>query len=680
MKKTEKNCRATKKAVTRETGNSLEFCWKKDQRPAMPSHSWMSGENFTITGVNTTATMLMSFTRMFREGPEVSLQGSPTVSPITAAAWVGFLLPSASFLPPKLPFSICFLALSQAPPALLSVQASANPAIKDLSFLEKYKIRCIVLIQRWEGDETMKDLTSGLYCFEDLIRGNFLYVDKTEYIWQLIRPAKGLYFLSRPRRFGKSLTLSTLKAVFQGKKELFKGLAIYDKPYDWKTHPVIHLDMNGRDFGTVENMTQSFRQILKEQAAINGVVLPETTANTMFHSLIQTLHDRDGDVVILLDEYDKPILNNLSKENASDFLAALKVFYSVIKEKSGMLRLAFITGVSKFCHVSLFSDLNNLTDITMDARFATMLGYTQAEFEANFKERIDAAEKKQSLSHEDFLAEVKNWYDGFRFHADCESVYNPVSLAKFFEHGGEFSNYWFQTGTSSFLFAVMKKQSFNLPEALETTVSSSFFDAFEIDRLNPKTLLHQTGYLTIGKAVKVPVPFTKVMNTEYTLVFPNYEVKSSFNDHLLNYYTNVQTDQSQRLVRNLIQDIGSGNADGFMKQLQVLFANIPYDMRGKQEHDYQTVIYVIFMMLNIFIEGEHRTGEGRIDLMLGAGEWIYVIELKLNETAEAAMQQIHDKNYALKFRNRGKKIMLIGANLDSGKGQLTDWIKEEYHD
>ena len=524
----------------------------------------------------------------------------------------------------------------------------------------------------------MKDLTSSVYTFEDLIQGNFLYVDKTEYIWKLIKPAKEMYFLSRPRRFGKSLTLSTLKVVFQGKKDLFKGLAIYDKPYDWKRHPIIHLDMNGRDFSSLESLEQNFRQILKEQAEVNGVALPETASNTMFHNLIKTLHDRDGDVVILLDEYDKPILNNISKPDCRAFLDALKVFYSVIKEKNGMIRLAFITGVSKFCHVSLFSDLNNLTDITMDARYATMLGYTQSELESNFSERIAAVEKKQDLSHADFLAEIKNWYDGFRFHADCESVYNPVSLARFFERGGDFGNYWFQTGTSSFLFEIMKKQSFDLPKALESTVSASFFEAFEIDRLEPKTLLYQTGYLTLGKTVKVPVPYTKVQNTEYTLVFPNYEVQSSFNSHLLRYYANVQTDQSQRLIRDLIQDIGSGNADGFMKQLQTLFADIPYDMRGKEEHDYQTVIYVIFMMLHIFIEGEHRTGEGRIDLMLSAGDWIYVIELKLNKTAQGAMQQIHDRNYALKFRNRGKRIMLIGANLDSDKGQITDWIKEEY--
>ena len=524
----------------------------------------------------------------------------------------------------------------------------------------------------------MKDLTSSVYSFEDLIQGNFLYVDKTEYIWQLIKPAKEMYFLSRPRRFGKSLTISTLKAVFEGKKELFKGLAIYDKPYDWKPYPVIHLDLNGFDFGSIEALRSSLCRLMREIATIHHLQLNESKPEQMFREIITELSKKNK-IVLLLDEYDKPILNNIGKSECKQILADLKAFYSVIKAFEGKLRFAFITGVSKFCHVSLFSDLNNLTDITMDARYAPMLGYTQSEFESNFKNQIEAVEKTQTLSHQDFLAEIKNWYDGFRFHAESESVYNPVSLASFFEHGGEFNNYWFQTGTSSILFEIMKKQSFNLPEALETTVSSSFFEAFEIGRLNPKTLLYQTGYLTIGKTVKVPVPFTKVMNTEYTLVFPNYEVKSSFNDHLLKYYTNVQTDQSQRLIRNLIQDIGSGNADGFMKQLQTLFANIPYDMRGKEEHDYQTVIYVIFMMLHIFIEGEHRTGEGRIDLMLSAGEWIYVIELKLNKSAEAAMQQIHDKNYALKFRNRGKKIMLIGANLDPERGQLTDWIKEEYN-
>ena len=305
----------------------------------------------------------------------------------------------------------------------------------------------------------MKDLTTSIYSFENLIRGKYLYVDKTEYIWQLIEKEGESYFLSRPRRFGKSLTVSTLKAVFEGKKELFKGLAIYDKPYDWKPHPVIKLDMNGRDFSTLEKMEDSFRQILLEQADFNKVSLKETSSNAMFHEIIKKLHDTKGDVVILLDEYDKPILNNISKPNRHDFLNALKAFYSVIKEKNEMIRLAFITGVSKFCHVSLFSELNNLTDITMDARFATMLGYTQEEMVANFGDRI--ADLAHERDIDAFMDEIREWYNGYCFEENAKTVYNPVSLAQFFQSGGKFKNYWFATGTPSFLLELTKRKDFD---------------------------------------------------------------------------------------------------------------------------------------------------------------------------------------------------------------------------
>ena len=528
------------------------------------------------------------------------------------------------------------------------------------------------------GGRRMKDLTSSIYCFEDLIQGNFLYVDKTESIWQLIRPAKAAYFLSRPRRFGKSLTLSTLKAVFEGKKELFKGLAINDKPYDWKKHPVIHLDMNGRDFSSSEKMEQSFRQILMEQAEINGVELQETTSDTMFHRLIKTLHDRDGDVVILLDEYDKPILNNISKPNVSDFLSALKVFYSVIKEKSGMLRLAFITGVSKFCHVSLFSDLNNLTDITMDARYATMLGYTQTEFESNFGEQIEAAEKAQSHSHRDFLAEIKKWYDGFRFEENSETVYNPVSLANFFEKGGKFNNYWFQTGTSTFLLELIMKSKFNYSGMFTDPVSESFFNAFEITRLKPMVLLFQSGYLTIKKYVDEKIPYTDQTIRKYYLDFPNLEVERSFNEQLLEYCTAIRSESSPDFFGKLITAVGSGDADGFIKLIQSVFAGIPYPIQIKNEHYYQTVFYVICDLLRLMVQAEICTGNGRIDMMVAAGDWIYVIEFKLNKSADQAMRQIENKDYAVKFRKEGKRIMLLGVNFDSDAGNITDWIKEEY--
>ena len=335
-----------------------------------------------------------------------------------------------------------------------------------------------------------------------------------------------MYFLSRPRRFGKSLTISTLKAVFEGKRGLFKGLELYDKPYNWKPHPIIHLDMNGRDFSTLVKMEECFQQMLMEQAAINGVMLAEGAPDTMFHELIKTLHDKGGDVVLLLDEYDKPIQSSISKENRSEFLDALNVFYSVIKAKSAMLRLAFITGVSKFCQDSLFSDLNNLTDITTDARYATMFGYTQGEFETNFAEHIAIAEKKQSLPHKDFLDKIRTWYDGYRFEESAERVYNPVSLAKFFESGGKFSNYCFSTDTPTFLMKLLSKQRFNLEEVLSSPVSCFALDACEIDNLNPLTLLLQTGYLTIDGAVQ------RYGDTVYRLRFPNLEVNGSYETYL----------------------------------------------------------------------------------------------------------------------------------------------------
>jgi len=262
----------------------------------------------------------------------------------------------------------------------------------------------------------MKDLTSSVYTFEDLIQGNFLYVDKTEYIWNLIRPAKEMYFLSRPRRFGKSLTLSTLKAVFQGKKELFKGLAIYDKPYDWKPYPVIHLDLGDCEPKDAQNLSNKLKYKLGIIASDYGIQLCGDTADIQFSDLIFKLSrlNHNTSVVILLDEYDKPILSNINDPNISEIFRELKRFYSVIKNMEHAERFVFITGVSKFSHVSVFSDLNNLTDITMDARYATMLGYTQEELEANFTDRMEEIAGDRDL--EKLKQDIKSWYNGYRFH------------------------------------------------------------------------------------------------------------------------------------------------------------------------------------------------------------------------------------------------------------------------
>ena len=300
----------------------------------------------------------------------------------------------------------------------------------------------------------MKDLTSYVYSFEEMIQGNFLYVDKTEYIWNMIRPRSAGYFLSRPRRFGKSLTLSTLKAVFQGKKELFKGLALYDKPYDWKPYPIIHLSF--ADYNVVSNAKEELPAYLmtkvRRSAEEYSISLPEDTPANCFGYLIDKLYEKKQ-VVILVDEYDKPILNNITDPDVGEILKCLKGFYSVLKDRNNQERLLFVTGVSKFCHVSLFSDLNNLTDITMDYDYAAMLGYTQEELETYFADRIELASKQLSMPKEQLLPKIKDWYDGYRFgHAD---IFNPWSVVNYFSNACKPGPYWLSTGSNEVIGEIL---------------------------------------------------------------------------------------------------------------------------------------------------------------------------------------------------------------------------------
>ena len=522
-----------------------------------------------------------------------------------------------------------------------------------------------------QGDGRMKDLTSGIYSFEDLIQGNFLYVDKTEYIWQLIRPAKGLYFFSRPRRFGKSLTLSTLKAVFQGKKDLFKGLAIYDKPYDWKTYPIIHLSF--ADYNVVSNAKDELPDYLMTKvrriADEYSIRLPDNTPANCFGFLIDEIYKKSK-VVILVDEYDKPILSNITDPEVGEILNCLKGFYSVLKDRNEQERLLFVTGVSKFCHVSLFSGLNNLTDITMDARYATMLGYTQAEFESNFREQIDAASQKLGMPKEELLPEIKAWYDGFRFHAGSESVYNPVSLAKFFESGGEFSNYWFETGTPKFLVELAKNQNFDFESALDEPVPGIAFSAFEIDNIDPLTLLFQTGYVTIRGTVR------KLGETWYHLDFPNREVAGSFNTYLLNRYSGKTQTEVVKFSAELTAALNNGDVKRLRKTMEVFFAGISYEIHHKNESNFQNIFFALFRLLGISIKAESHTSDGRIDAVAETDKYIFIFEFKLDND-DSALDQIKEKQYYKQYELSKKKIFLNGVTFDTRTGQIADWQTEE---
>ena len=517
----------------------------------------------------------------------------------------------------------------------------------------------------------MKNITSSVYSFEKLRNEGYLYVDKTEFIWNLINPAGESYFLSRPRRFGKSLTISTLKAVFEGKKDLFKGLAIYDKPYDWKTYPVIHLDMANCDVHTESDLRDYLVRMLQRLARQHGVSvdIQRTQLSSSFSDLIEEIA-KTTPAVILLDEYDKPILENITNPDVLVLRDTLADFYSAIKKEMDYERFVFITGVSKFCHVSLFSKLNNLTDITMDARYATMLGYTQSEFESNFKDRIEAISGQLDMPKEQLLPEIKAWYDGFRFHAGSESVYNPVSLASFFEHGGEFNNYWFSTGTPSFLMELVKKTKFNFDDVLSKPVSSMAFNAFEFDRIDPLTLLLQTGYLTIKSMVK------KYNMPWYWLDFPNREVSFSFNTSLVNAYTRKSDTLVVNFSEQLAESMETGNVKQLRKAMEVFFAGIPYDVHHKDESNFQNIFFALFRMMGYYIKAESRTSDGRIDAVAETDKYVFIFEFKLDNDA-SALSQIKDKQYYKQYELSKKKIFLNGVTFDTKTGQIADWQTEE---
>ena len=515
-----------------------------------------------------------------------------------------------------------------------------------------------------------KDLTTSVFTFEDLIKGNFLYVDKTEYVWQLIRPAQGMYFLSRPRRFGKSLLISTLKAIFEGKKELFKGLALYDKPYKWEKYPVIHLSFG--DYTSMKNTAEKVDAYLRDKVATvaesYSIKLPKgSDAATAFGKLIDGLHKK-GQVVILVDEYDKPILNNISKDNVGDILMCLKGFYSVLKDRNAMERLLFITGVSKFSHVSSFSELNNLMDITLDADYAGMLGFTDNEIRKNYADRITEAAKVHGIPEDTLMTKILDWYDGYRFSEADIHVCNPVSLSNFFLKKYKFSNYWDTTGTPSFLVELMRKQSYDYEAALKMWYGESIFAAYELEKLDITGLLWQTGYLTI-KDIR-----EDAFGMLYRLDFPDREVQSTFTSRLIKTYAGSGAeDELLAQMRAFGQAINNDDLDGFLTIFQSFLANIDYKLHIPDEKYYQSIFFLVFKFLGASIEAESCTNEGRIDAYIRTAKAVYIFEFKLNKSAKKAVSQIVDKHYYEKFQSCGLPIRMIGVNFNSAKGRIASW-------
>lgn len=515
-----------------------------------------------------------------------------------------------------------------------------------------------------------KPIQSSTYTFRNIIEGGFLYVDKTRYLYQLIREATGIYFLSRPRRFGKSLTISTLEEIFKGSKELFKGLWIYDSEYSWQQYPVLRLDFSRNKVNSAVELEQVIDYFVAELAERYEVPLQGFDFQSRFDNLIQQL-GKDRKIVILIDEYDKPILDNLSNlEEAKRIRDTLKSFYTIIKAQDANLRFVFITGISRFGRVGVFSSMNNLDDLTMDPAFATALGITESELRRDFAEHIADFAAQENSTPEALLEKIRKWYNGFCFVEKAESVYNPFSTIQLLKKQ-RFANYWFETGTPTFLIDLVKEREMEFQSFDELEVTELAFSTYEIERLELIPLLFQAGYLTIKDYRQ------DEFGSVYTLSYPNLEVRNAFLAYLLNAYNHVEIALGDSYLRRLLTALDKQDLPQFFATLDIFFANVDYDLQIDHEKYYQTIFYLIFLLLGVRVYAEVKTNRGRIDAVIEIRNRIFLFEFKLDGSADEALQQIREHEYAQKYRLSGKPLTFVGVNFNRFKRQIGEWKQEQ---
>lgn len=513
----------------------------------------------------------------------------------------------------------------------------------------------------------MKKLPLGIQTFSKIINGNMLYVDKTREISDLISSGS-CFFLSRPRRFGKSLLVSTLKEIFQGNRELFKGLYIYDK-INWERHPVIHFDFSMLTHDNPVHLKESLFSYIDKAADNQGVQLKSSLVFDRFGELIQkSAHDRK--VVILVDEYDKPIIDHITNpKTALENREVLKNFFSVLKGSDSYLHFIFLTGVSKFSKVSVFSGLNNIKDITVHKQFATMTGITHSELLAWFPEHIEKLAEIEGLEKEKLIDIIRHWYNGYSWDG-ITRLYNPYSLLNLF-FDNSFGNYWFATGTPTFLIKTIKDKKADITGLENRVISSSVMDSYDIDHLDLYPLLFQTGYLTISEIIK------KGQIVQYRLNYPNYEVKESFLNHVLASFTGFETVEIQPLYMDLIMHLSQKNIPAFTSLLESLFSRIPYNLHIEEERYYHSLCYMILALMGAKINLEVLSDKGRMDGVLELDTIIYVIEFKMGG-AEKAIKQIKEKRYWESYMNMGKELFLSG--IGGFKEKKIDVIVERVQD
>lgn len=507
----------------------------------------------------------------------------------------------------------------------------------------------------------------GIQTFSEIRKGDYLYVDKTEYIYRMTHADAKYMFLSRPRRFGKSLLASTLHAYFEGKKELFEGLAIANLETEWKQYPVLHFDMSMGKHMDKDALNRYLHNMLQNNELRLGIKTRDVEdTNVRFTNLIMDIYHQTGkQVVVLIDEYDAPLLDVVHEEKDLPVLRnVMRNFYSPLKACDPYLRYVFLTGITKFSQLSIFSELNNIKNISMEREYADICGITEEEIKRHMKEGMDELADKLQVTHDEVLDALKENYDGYHFTWPSPDVYNPYSLLNAFSDG-RLNSYWFGSGTPTYLIEMLRKYNVLPSEIGGIEAMAADFDAPTEQMESIVPLLYQSGYITI----KNGDPQMEI----YLLDIPNKEVRVGLMRSLLPNYVNRQVRTCNVTVAKMSLAISEGRMDDALRLLQTFLGTVPYCDNTDYEGHYQQLMYIIFSMLSYEVDVEVRTPHGRVDMVLKTRSKLYLIELKLDRSADKAMEQINLKNYSSRFALCKLPVVKVGINFDSKKGTIEDW-------
>lgn len=507
----------------------------------------------------------------------------------------------------------------------------------------------------------------GIETFSEIIEEGYVYVDKTELIHTLVSKGK-YYFLSRPRRFGKSLLLSTIEAFYEGRRELFDGLAISKHVHCWEQHPVFRLNFVNADTSSQEGLKSLIEDHLREWEKIYGSPGVGLEPAQRFFGVIQRASEQTGRrAVVLVDEYDKPLVSTIENQELHDnFRSILKPIYATLKAADRYIRFAMLTGVTRFSRLSIFSDINNLKDISLTEEFATICGLTEKEIRTTLGAGIKLFANRNNITEEEAFEILKTNYDGYHFCANSPNIYNPYSLLNALDDK-KVGSYWFATGTPTFLIKRLRNKSGEIKDFFNRSADGTTLSSISISATDLTAILFQTGYLTIKSIDQ--------LTGDYILGIPNREVRHGIFTEMLPVFAGTGSDESYAFIRRLTHDAYHGNPQAMLENLKSFLADIPYDLsKNKPEIYFENNIYIIFRLLGFNVHTEYRTSYGRIDIVLTTNDYVYVMELKLNGSANAALSQINEKDYLLPFKKDGRKLFKIGLGFSKRTRNISRWI------